>query len=118
MGTSLKAPSGLSLLYQCPQERPDLRDSMRAMTGITTQPSIIRNATYCGGFNRSTSLARISPRGTTVGRHGVAGRSNLANEFAVYFAVYLLCRYSRRQGAQDGAGWWAWTSYSVQAETF
>ena len=31
------------------------------MTGITTHLSMVRNATYCGGFNRSTSLASICP---------------------------------------------------------
>jgi hypothetical protein len=29
------------------------------MTGLTTHLSMVRNATYCGGFNRSTSLASI-----------------------------------------------------------
>src|SRR6185295_7377913 len=29
------------------------------MTGITTHLSMVWNATYCGGFNRSTSLASI-----------------------------------------------------------
>src|SRR5688572_5973381 len=35
---------------------------MRAMTGITSHLSLVRNATYCGGFDRSTSLASILPR--------------------------------------------------------
>ena len=59
-GHFFRVPFRCVLMNQYPRTRPDLWDSMRAMTGTAIQFPV-RNATYRGD-RRSTLLAVIGPR--------------------------------------------------------